>query len=241
LQANPGEEMRMILKSNNPEAAARSIMKRMLPRRMFGPARPDEVAVQGLKTSLAQELLEQSGGKKVNTAGEIIPDGKNLKALIKKYDGVMRAFHMEDAEINRFNHIAEQIRLGQLGPGDVDIGTTVMAGGLARPIDILARVIGARLGGKIGQESMGGSLQTAGIMSKEGRERILQLTTSTAEELIIQAIDDPKLYRALLLGPRATMEAQRNAAKVLDDAILRIESAGTAALAIGATQEQIQP
>jgi hypothetical protein len=237
LQSNPGEEMKLILKSNHPVAAAREIMQRMMPRRLFGPAKPDKVAVQGLKTSLAQELLDMSGGKTVNAAGEMVPDGKNLKALIKQYDGVMRAFDMTDAEIQRFTTIAEQIRLGQLGPGDVDIGTTVMAGGLARPIDILARVIGARLGGKIGQESMGGSLQTAGIMSKEGRERILQLTTSTAEELIIQAIDDPKLYRALLLGPRATMEAQRNAAKALDDAILRIESAGTTALAVGATQD----
>jgi hypothetical protein len=204
--------------------------------RTFGPAKPDPVAVQGLKTALTRELLEMSGGKAVNADGHIIANGRNLKALIDKYDNVMRAFDMTDAEINRFSYVAEQIRLGQLGPGDVEIGTTVMAGGLAKPIDLLARVVGAKTGGRLG-DTAGSSLQIANLMSKEGRERVLNLTTSTAEELIIQALDDPKLYRALLIGPRASMEAQRNAAKVIEDAVLRMESIGVEMLAIGGSQE----
>ena len=74
-------------------------------------------------------------------------------------------------------------------------------------------------------------------MSKTGRERILNLTTSKAEELIIQALDNPELYRALLLGPRASADAQRKAAAIVEKAILQSEVAGVRMLAIGSTQD----
>ena len=72
----------------------------------------------------------------------------------------------------------------------------------------------------------------AAIMSKEGRDRILSLTTSQAEKIIIAAYDDPKLYRSLLIGPTASQAAKEAAGKTIDFAVQQAVIIETTAAAI---------
>ncbi len=226
LQADPGSEMKAILKSNHPAGAAREILKVV---------KKDAAAVRGLKTSFAEEVFRLSGGNNLDIDGRIIPNGLKLKALLNDYESTMRALHMTDGEISRLNRIAENYRVAQIQGDKVDIGATILDKGLLPPIDLMARFVGARAGGRMGN-SMGSGLVMANFMSSQGRQKIMSLTTSKAEKLLIQATTDPELYKALLVGPNRTDTVQKSAAAVIERAMLQSEIAGVRALALaGAT------
>ena len=229
LQAKVGDEMAAILDSAQPVLTARSVMKRLHGQEWPNP-QPDPAARQGVKTAFFQEILKRSASS-TDVVGRVVPNGERALAYLESYKDVMTAIGMTEAEKARAIFLADQIRIGQLtGAGHADIGTTIMAGGLAKPIELAARVLGARTGSLVAQGSPGGAIQLAGVFSKESRDRILNLTTSRAEELIVAAFDDRELMNALLLGPRAGTEAQRRASKVIENAIRQSEINGAVAL-----------
>lgn len=253
LQADPGYEMQLILKSNNPQAAARELVKMIRARGSAledavpdaqGFVRPGAVsqtstktAEQGLKSAFAEEVMRLSAGTKVDVAGQPVPNGLALKRLLKEYRPTMRALDMSNEEIGRLNRIAEQIRIGQVEAGTGNIGTGILDEPLLAPIDLLARFAGARAGGKMGQD-MGSTLVLAQFMSKTGRDRIRNLTTSKAEELLIESVADRQLASALLVSPTETPVRLQQAANTLETALMRLESSGRRALAIAATEDE---
>jgi len=68
-------------------------------------------------------------------------------------------------------------------------------------LKLISRVGGARFGGWLGQESAGGSLQSAQIFSGRFKNFATWLSKDKAEQLINDAIlsRDPKLLQSLLL------------------------------------------
>lgn len=68
-------------------------------------------------------------------------------------------------------------------------------------IVLLNRIGGARIGGWLGRESAGGSIQMANIMSDRFKNFATRLTKDRAFQLIHDAIvsDDPRLLQSLLL------------------------------------------
>jgi hypothetical protein len=233
LQANPGEEMTLVLKSKDPSGAIKDLMKTRTPDGKI--LANDRAAVLGLQDSFVEEILTMSS-REVN--GIMVPQGKNLKVLLDKYKHTMRALHIGDSEVHRLNTIAENIRLAQMGvDASVDIGSSLLDTGLKTPIEFLARILGARAGGRIGQDA-GSQLVIAGFMSKQTRNRLARITASEAEKLIVRAVSDGELYRSLLVSPTASNATKVRAAKILEREILRLESAGRTTLAIGAAQEE---
>ena len=228
LQADPGKEMSLILRSNNPQAAIRDAMKVV---------KGDARAVQGLKSAFADEVMSMSAGRTVDEAGLSVPNGLAMKRLLGEYKPVMDALQMTRAERSRLDRIAEQIRLAQVKQGTGEIGTGILDDPLLAPVDLLARYVGARTGGNLGDD-MGSRLVLAQFMSKQSRDRIRRLTVSKAEELLIEAYSDPELFKALLVGPTASAPIQQKAARTLENALLRLESSGRRALAIAATTEE---
>ena len=232
LQANPGEEMSLVLRSNNPAGAIQDLMKvRTGSGRILS---SDREAVLGLQDSFVEEVFNLSR-KEIN--GEMIPQGGNLKVHLEKYKPVMRALGMSDVQVARLNGIAEQIRVAQLKvSSEVDIGSNIMNAKLNKVIQYLVQIIGAREGAKLGG-SGGGSLQTAAIGSAFLRKRVEDLTSSEAEKLIIMSASDGDLYRSLLLGPTAKKSSQEKALEVLDKSINRIQRNVVPAAAIISAQE----
>ena len=241
LQAKVGDEMAAILDSAQPVLTARSVMKRLhdagWPQR-----NPDPIARQGIKTAFFQEILKRSASS-TDVVGHVVPNGTRALAYIDDYADVMRALGFTEKETARATFLADQIRIAQLKPDTGDIGTTIMAGGLSKPIELVARVLGARFGSKVAEGSPGGAIQLAAIFSKESRDRILNLTTSQSEELLIAAFDpasDGELMKALLLGPRAGKAAQERASRVIENAIRQSEINGAVMLEVAAQLGQEQ-
>lgn len=235
LQALPGDEMAFVLRAKNPQGAIRDIMKTRAPDGNL--LRTDLQAVRGMQDAFVEELFNQAT-KEVN--GEMVVQGHNLKALMNEHAPVMRELNMGEQQVRRLNGISEEIRLSQLSaPKEVDIGGTIMNTQLSKPIEVLARLMGARSGAHMAGNG-GGQLVMASHMSKEAQQRLLSLTKSKAERMVVEAVFNGDLYRSLLLGPRSSMAAQQRAAAILEREILRLESVGTATLAVGASQDQPQ-
>jgi len=202
----------------------------------------DKMARQGLKTSFFKEVLRRSGGSATDAAGQVVPDGNAAKALLNDYDDVMNAMHWNDLEKKRAHLIVDELMAVQrTTAGAGDIGGSVIRKGAPRLITRLAQVVGAQVGGKVGRSLGGGTIQTPGFFSAEARMRIEQLSSSQAEELVIEALlggpkgrGNPELYRALMLGPRASQSAQKKAEKALMTALNRLGTQARTTAAVGA-------
>ena len=71
-----------------------------------------------------------------------------------------------------------------------------------RFIDMAVRVFAAQKGGALGAGGgMGGSLQTANIFSRRAGEMLKNVTNVRAREMLMDAIEDPELFKALLTEP----------------------------------------
>jgi len=241
----PGHEMQAILNSDDPAAVARSVMKRMHAaelsladdgRRLIHA--PDPMARQGLKTSFMEEILRRSGGQALNKEGVVIPNGKKALALIKENDDVMNALQFTEAEKTRALKIVDELRIAQLtGKGGSDIGPSILDKGAPKLIETLARIMGAQAGRVVAARTGGGTVQTPSIFSAEAQRRIQTLSTSAAEELIIESFQNPQLFRALMMGPRAGPQAVRRAEKALMASLVRLESGARVMAGISSAQE----
>ena len=79
-----------------------------------------------------------------------------------------------------------------INPGKADIELGDFA---SKSIQLVGRVLGARLGGIMGQESPGGSLQMANIYSNKAKELMSRLTKDRAIQMIHDAVlDGGQLY-----------------------------------------------
>ena len=234
LQAHPGEEMSLVLKSKNPAGAIQDVMKT----KIDGAGKilaSDRGAVLGLQDSFVEEIFTLASRETAD--GVMVVQGKNLKVLLDKYKTVMQSLHMGDQQIARLNGIAERLRVAQLGIStEVDVGSTMLDSGLKAPVEYLARIIGARYGAQLGG-SGGGSIQTASIASSAVKKKLESITRSEAEKLLTMAVNDGELYRALLRGPTVSKSAEEKAFAVIDAAINKIQRNTVSQVSVQATQE----
>ena len=70
-----------------------------------------------------------------------------------------------------------------------------------RLIEIVGRVIAARHGAQAGGGTAGGSIQAANIASGAMRRTLGMLQNDKAEQLLMDAVTDPDLFRFLLTDP----------------------------------------
>lgn len=70
-----------------------------------------------------------------------------------------------------------------------------------RIIEIVARVVAANPGAKADQ--VGASIQIANMVSARLKEMLGNLQNDKGEQLRVDTVEDPKLFRALLMDPQA--------------------------------------
>ncbi|QJF52894.1 hypothetical protein [Roseobacter ponti] len=70
-------------------------------------------------------------------------------------------------------------------------------------IEIVVRIAAAKHGGAMGGSSMGGSIQTANIASERARNMLRNLRNDRARQLLMDAIEDPDLFKTLLRTPES--------------------------------------
>jgi hypothetical protein len=157
-------------------------------------------ALSGLKHGFVEELLEKASIGAYNEFGEKSLSGRTLLGLINGHEATLSQAFTPD-EISKMRQIGRELAKAEtfmkagIGKPDLD-----MKDWASRTLSLFARIQGARIGGKMGKESAGGSLQMAQIFSGKARDFVAWLTRDRAQEMIKDAVlsKDPALLRALL-------------------------------------------
>jgi hypothetical protein len=174
-----------ILRADNPAQAARSVA---------ATARRDPTgqAMAGVKGAFTDYLIRQAA----------TPDGLSARTLNTtltdpQMQGALRQVFSND-EVQRMRRISQALLDAEVRPADVG---TVLDSPANRLIEYVVRIAAARQGGQMGGGTMGGSLQTANIFQERARSMLRNLTNDRARQMLMDAIEDPTLFRALLTEP----------------------------------------
>lgn len=181
-----------VFEATNPKVAARQLARQ---------ARKDKSgkALAGVKAAFSDKLiadsLRQIAGDKTligQKMADVLDDRQMASALTEVFspEEMRRLKVIRDAALNM-----DAARRGQ-----PDIGS-VSAASPNRMIEFAVRIAAANHGAQMGQGAAG--LQTAQMASGAAKKILGRLTNDKAEQMIIDAIEDPVLFRALLI------EAQR--------------------------------
>jgi hypothetical protein len=176
-----------ILSADNPIRAARLVANA---------AAKDQSgrALAGVKGSFSDFLIGKAGTPEGLS-------GPKLVALLgdPRLASAMRQVFSDD-EFKRLQWVARE--LAKVDGKAQDVGA-LMDSPANKLVDYAVRIVAARTGGQMGGGTMGGSLQTANIVTNRAREMLRGLTNDKARQLLMDAIEDPKLYRMLLMDPRS--------------------------------------
>jgi hypothetical protein len=184
--------MERIAKSPKPDRVMREIIKQ---------ARRDPTgdALKGLKTGLGDLLLSRASTRTVTAAGDLLVSGKVMRRMLEE-GPVSKMFKTllspeEQKRMLDIVDVAEKVEKAVLAKGRPE---GIIADNPSLLFSTLARIAGAQLGRKTAQMTGGGTVQTPGIMSNLFKKALTAGTQDPARRLIIDAMDDEKLYTALL-------------------------------------------
>ena len=232
LDSDPGGEMKILLNHKKPATYANWLIKK-IQRIVRSEAMAQDPnsgslqertasakdAINGLKTSFIEEGLARSGSEsKFLEDGTPLLSGAKFTSFLKgqKQNGVMRALGFDEGEINKLERFAASLRQIDAKPDEVLKG--VMEDLPSSMLDLLARFLGARAGGRLGTET-GSSLVLAGAFSERMRSVLLKLTRNHAREMIIAAHQNTPegraLYRVLLTRSTDDPTKQQRAANTV--------------------------
>ena len=204
LDGPPGEETNRVLRSNDPAGAARALARRVS---------KDRNAQQGLKTQFTETLLRNARTGQADEAGQVMVSGRRFNRMLNENEGVARALGMTEQERSRLKRIGTSLARIEQQTGDAG---RIVDDTPAAIIDLVGRIFAAQSGGRIANESTGSSLVVAGAFAKRMREMLRRLSGDKAEELLTAAVNDPKLYRALLTRPTEGERRQRQAYEAIN-------------------------
>jgi hypothetical protein len=186
---NRGQDQKAVLSilgADNPAQAARSVA---------ATARKDPTgaAFAGVKGAFTDFLIG-----KADTADGL--SGRQLQALLRDQNTVaaMRQVFPRD-EFTRIKRIADE--LATIEAPAADVGEVINSPG-NQILQYVVRIAAARQGGQMGGGTMGGSLQTANIAVDRAQAILRNLTNARAREMLMAAVEDPALFRALLVEPK---------------------------------------
>jgi len=185
-----------ILKSNNPESMTRELV-------LQSTKDPTGNAFMGLKGAFVDHILERSYIGGFNDVGERTLSGHTLLNLINNNKVNASMGHLFTPEqMIRMRSIGKE--LAKIENFQKSVGNKpdiVMKDIASTGLTFLSRMLGARLGGRMGKESAGGSLQMAQMYSGAAKNIATKLTRDKAVQMVHDAIlsKDPTFLQALLL------------------------------------------
>jgi len=189
-----GREVDMVLKAHNPVRIADDLVRKA------GKDSTGE-ALEGLRGSFIDSILEKSSIGSFNELGEQTLSGNVMRNFVHKNEMVLKRVFTPE-QVARMKTIGSELsKIEALERASVSGAELEMKDFASNALRMWSRIAGARLGGKMGKDSAGGSLQMAQIFSSRAKTFMDWLTKNRAEVLIHDAIlsKDPELLKSLLL------------------------------------------
>ena len=186
IEAAPSQSMETIFRAARPAEMAESLLRQ---------ARRDKTgqAVEGFKASLSDYLIGRSS---ISTPDGPVLNSRRLQELLDSEDvqSVVDTVYTS-SERSRLNAIAAELNRLEASSGAVDALADRPANSM---LSTYARIVGARVGANLGGGFAGG-LQSAGIVSSRAQQLIGRLTNDKAQQMLRDAVQDPELFRSLLM------------------------------------------
>lgn len=208
--------------ANNPQRSAIEGFAASAPEnavdQVFAARRPSAEAVKLARTARKDPTGQALGGLKASFADHVIrrstgPNGlsgaKMQEVLQSPERRLALSYVFSSPELRRMDVIATELRkLETAQKAAPDIGA-LSNRSPNRLIEFAARIVAARQGAQAGGGS-GGSIQTAQMASGRVKALLGNLQNDKAEQLLIDAVQDPELFRLLLTDPgRIDMTPER--------------------------------
>lgn len=187
LGRNPGEEMSALLRRTTKRTAFLSELVKT------SKADPTGKAFRGLQNSFTEEMLKHGNADDIAK----LSGTKMIKKLKEVEDSALKSGLFSKDEYNKLQRIGDVFR-----KIEIEKGAKALKGGIPKdPLSILValpgRFLGARLGGRAGQE-VGSSLVLAGAGSKTITDSLKKLTNDEMQNLLIRFVTDKKLAKDML-------------------------------------------
>lgn len=197
--ARTGEEIAAIYRARSPAKAAYQATR---------DAAKDKTgqALAGLKSGVLDHLMQNARTGRFDDAGQPMLSGRALLGQLTdpKQAAVLNRI-LSKEERGRVKRIAVQLRNVETASGRLPTVGDPMNDTPNQVIGFVARIAAARQGARAGQGTGGGQLVIAGEFSKRASRILKRLTNDTAEQLLKDAVQDPDLFKALLLRENATI------------------------------------
>jgi hypothetical protein len=210
LNSDPGDEIANILNYGNQKGKTTKVL-----RDLYNQVSKDTTgkAKKGLKNAVANELINYSRKSTAKYADDVADDffisGKDfLKRLQDIEKPLVNSGVMTKSEVGRLKRIGQAFKKIER---EVTSGASerIMTDKPGTALEIAARLAGAGIGGRIGSNSMGGSIQMAGIVSGFGKNLVNKLTKDEARELLIKATRDEGTMKMLARNASKLSEKQQ--------------------------------
>lgn len=190
LNIDLGQEVDKILKSSDPMRMTIQMVKQ---------ARKDTTgkAVEGLRSSFIDYLIDKSAIGAYNEAGEQTLSGNALISLVNKQRNVLKQI-MPDDQIERILRIGRELATIEVAERVRPLAGEIKLDDMPSNLLVLiARFAGARVGSLVG----GGTVQVPGMFSQQFKTFTQRLNKDRALQLVHDAITspDPTLLKSLLL------------------------------------------
>lgn len=205
--ANPERALDAVVSSANPQKAMSALVQS---------AKKDAsgATLSGVKAAMSKKIIQNSLDRLQTPRVEGGPSAelRGTKLSLVLDDPIMSKMISEvysPEEINRMRAIASELKKLDMSRmrGSVDGGLDPFQPNTV--LSSVARIIGARVGAKVGAGSAGTSLQAAQMGASRAQQLLSYLTNDRAQQLMIDALEDKELFRTLLLNPEKSKNLKR--------------------------------
>lgn len=205
-----GREAGLLLDSKkvrDPVTTARKLRTKM---------RGDEAAETGLRQSFKDAMWEKAKGSLQDDGTYKYSPGKFTK-LVNDNIQTMEALGFKPEEIQDLRKLSTYMQQAAMKAEPAERVLSDLPGLI---VSSASQVLGARTGNWInkvlGGKGAGPGLQAAQLGSQRAKQLTKALRVDPAESLLRDAMDDPALLKALLIGKEATETAKKQAASKLN-------------------------
>ena len=165
-------------------------------------------AMDGLKSGLAEHLINIASVRKTDVLGRPIIDANKLRAMLLDpnfADPLRKVFTPKEmADIT--NNIKQMAAIQKQAVARKDVPIIEDRAGFI--LDKFAAILGAKAGAKL-SSTAGGSIQSANIGSQAARKFLNGMVADKAKAMLVDAVQDPELMKVLLTHKVANKSNER--------------------------------
>jgi hypothetical protein len=184
------QEIRKVLASTDPVESMSSLVRA---------ASKDKSgqAMDGLKSGLAEHLINIASVRKTDVLGRPIIDANKLRALLldSNFSDPLRKVFTPNEMADITNNVKQMAALQKQAVARKDVPIIEDRAGFI--LDKFAAILGAKAGAKL-SSTAGGSIQSANIGSQAARKFLNGMVADKAKAMLVDAVQDPELMKVLL-------------------------------------------